>query len=397
MTNFVFISPHFPEHYWRFCRALKDAGVRVLGIADTPWEHLLPQLRDALDDYYQVPSLEDGEAVLRAVGWFTHRWGKIDWLESNNEYWLVQDAWLRTMFHITTGPQAGQMDLYKRKSAMKSGYQRAGVPAASWRVATTLADAEAFADEVGYPLVAKPDSGVGASDTYRLRNRAELAAFFTKLPIQPYILEQYVFGTICSYDALVNSRGEPLYETGNITPFSLIDVVNEELDSVYMIVPELPDDLKDAGRRTVKAFGAKSRLVHFEFFRLDRDQTGLGKKGDIVALEVNMRPSGGFTPDMINYSGSVDIHRLWADMVAHDAIRLDARRKTYYCVFVGRRDGKPYKHTHQAVIEAYGHRLVMQERLPQVLSNTMGNAMYLARCINREEADAFIDYVRERA
>ena len=119
MLNFVFISPHFPSNYYLFCRALKNNGVNVLGIADTHYDNLSPELKEALSDYYQVPSLEDGDAVLRAVAWFTHKWGKIDWLESNNEYWLIQDAWLRTMFHIDTGPMLNDMEKFKRKSQMK--------------------------------------------------------------------------------------------------------------------------------------------------------------------------------------------------------------------------------------------------------------------------------------
>ena len=43
----------------------------------------------------------------------------------------------------------------------------------------------------------------------------------------------------------------------------------------------------------------KSRFVHFEFFRLTQDQEGMGKQGDIVALEVNMRPAGGYTPGLV--------------------------------------------------------------------------------------------------
>ncbi|NLZ88454.1 MAG: carbamoylphosphate synthase large subunit, partial [Clostridiales bacterium] len=258
MTNFVFISPHFPTNYWQFCRALKDTGVNVLGIADMPYDQLPAHVQGALTDYYHVPSLEDGDAVLKAVGWFTHRWGKIDWLESNNEYWLEQDAWLRTMFHITTGPQMEQMELYKRKSAMKEGYRRAGVPVAKWRLADTLAQAQAFAEQVGYPIVAKPDTGVGASNMYRIQDENDLRAFFAKKPLIPYILEQYVNGGICSYDALIDSQGNPLYETGNLTSGSLMDVVNHQLDSVFMIVPEVAEDLREIGRRTVKAFNVKS-------------------------------------------------------------------------------------------------------------------------------------------
>ena len=32
MKNFVFISPNFPLTYWKFCRELKNNGMRVLGI-----------------------------------------------------------------------------------------------------------------------------------------------------------------------------------------------------------------------------------------------------------------------------------------------------------------------------------------------------------------------------
>lgn len=215
--NFVFISPHFPSHYWRFCAALKENGINVLSIADTPYEHLLPELRDALTDYYQVHSLEDGNAILRAIGWFINRHGAIDWIESNNEHWLAQDAWLRTMFNVRTGPQLAVMESYKKKSAMKAIYHKAGIKTAAYIMAENIDKALDFAAKYGYPLVAKPDVGVGANDTFRLRDEQDLRKFFAKLPLTPYIIEQFVHGEICSYDALVGQQGQPLYETGNIT------------------------------------------------------------------------------------------------------------------------------------------------------------------------------------
>ena len=84
---------------------------------------------------------------------------------------------------------------------------------------------------------------------------------------------------------------------------SIMDIVNNKADAYFYIEKQLPDDVRDAGRRCVKAFDVKSRFIHFEFFRLTKDQEGLGKKGSIVALEVNMRPCGGFTPDMMNFAG----------------------------------------------------------------------------------------------
>lgn len=394
--NFVFISPHFPAHYWRFCAALKRNGANVLGVADVQYEQLLPELKANLSDYYQVGSLQDGDAVLRALGWFTHRWGKIDWIESNNEYWLAQDAWLREMFHVTTGPLPAQMDSYKRKSRMKAVYHQAGIKTALIQEAETLEKALSFAEEVGYPLIAKPDVGVGANDTFRIGGEAALRAFFARLPLRPYVLEQYVNGEICSYDALINAAGQPLYETGNLTLVSVMDVVNEKTESVYMIVPELAEDLLMAGRRAVEAFGVRSRLVHFEFFRLKENQKDLGRKDDLLGLEVNMRPSGGFTPDMINYAGSVDIHRLWADMVCHDRVWLDEHRRRYFCVFVGRQDVRAYVHTHEDLMSEWGHRIMLQDRMPEALSGAMGNQIYLAQCISRAEADDFIEYACRR-
>lgn len=394
--NFVFISPHFPSHYWRFCAALKERGVRVLGIADVPFEALLPELQGSLDDYYQVDSLEDGEAVLRGIGWFISRHGAIDWIESNNEHWLAQDAWLRTMFNVGSGPKLDKMDSYKRKSTMKAVYAQAGIKTAPFILAGQLDDALAFAKSAGYPIVAKPDVGVGANDTFRLENEEDLRAFFHKLPLRPYMLEQYVHGEICSYDALIGSRGQPLYETGNLTRVSVMDVVNEKTESIYMIVPELAQDLARLGRLAVEAFGVRSRLVHLEFFRLDRNQKGLGKKGDLIGLEVNMRPSGGFTPDMINYAGSVDIHRLWAEMVSQDWVHLGPDRRKFFAVFVGRQDVRSYRYNHEDLLREWGHRLRHAERMPEALSGAMGNQAYIAQCINREEAEEFIAYACER-
>jgi len=99
---------------------------------------------------------------------------------------------------------------------------------------------------------------------------------------------------------------------------------------------------------------------------------------------------------MINYAGSVDIHRLWADMVCHDRVWLDERRRKYFCVFVGRQDVRAYAHSHEDLLNEWGHRVVLQDRMPEALSGAMGNQVYLAQCISRAEADSFIEYACRR-
>ena len=167
--NFVYISPQFPKTNCEFCDRLKQNGVNVLGIADMEYDQLDQKLKDSLTEYYKVSNLENYDEVLKAVAFFTHKYGKIDWLESNNEHWLVQDAKLRSDFNITTGIKADKIANIKEKSKMKKAYKKAEIPFADFSLVTTLAKAKKFIDKVGYPVVAKPDNGVGASDTHKIK------------------------------------------------------------------------------------------------------------------------------------------------------------------------------------------------------------------------------------
>ena len=390
MKNVVFISPNFPTNYWQFCRELRNNGLNVLGVGDQPYDDLKPELRASLTEYYKVSNLENYDEVYRAVAFFIHKYGRIDWLESNNEYWLEKDAALRTDFHITSGFQTEDMPRIKYKSKMKKFYQKAGIPTARYHLVTDdIKKCRAFIKKVGYPVVVKPDNGVGAAATYKLKTDEDLVAFMAARPEGvPYIMEEFVNAEVNSYDAIIDSNGEPIFETGNVTPMSVMDIVNNNDNSIYYIVKDLPEDTREAGRATVKSFGVKSRFVHFEFFRLTQDQEGLGKKGQVIALEVNMRPSGGFTPDMINFARSTNVYKIWADMIAYDST-LMSEGEHQYCAFAGRRDGKDFKLDHEALMAKYGGHMRMVDRIPEALSGAMADQMYIATFSTREELDAF--------
>ena len=394
--NFVFISPQFPKSYWNFCDRLYRNGVNVLGIGDSPFEEIPQELKHCLTEYYRVDSLADYDQMVRAMGFFTFHYGKIDWVESNNEYWLEMDAQLRTDFNITTGAQNDFIDRIKYKSRMKESYRVANVPVARYHMVDTIDNARKFIAEVGWPVIVKPDNGCGAEATYKLKNERDLEKFYTNLPAEPYIMEEFINGTIVSFDGVADSHCVPLFYTSNYFPTPIMDIVNTGGDLAYWVQKEVPPALKDVGFRTIKAFGAKSRFFHCEFFRLNEDKPGLGKKGDYVALEVNMRPAGGYTPDMINFANSVDCYQIWADMVCYDEVRhqkLDGPK--WYCVYAGRRDGKQYKHTHQQILDRYGAQMKMCDRMPDALAMDMGNQMYVVNLRTVSEREAFIRYVQE--
>ena len=396
MKNFVFISPNFPTNYWLFCRELKNNGLNVLGIGDQPYDQLSDELKASLNEYYKVGSLENYEEVYRAVAFFIFKYGRIDWLESNNEYWLEQDARLRTDFHITSGFQSSDMNIIKYKSKMKDFYEKAGIPAARYHLVDDWDGCLAFINEVGYPVITKPDNGVGASDTHKIDNEDDLRHFFeTKEADVVYIMEEFVFARVDSYDAIIDAQGNPIFESGTVSPISIMDIVNNDDNAIYHVVKEVPEDLRRAGRAAVQSFGVKSRYIHFEFFRLTQDQQGLGKEGDVVALEVNMRPCGGCTPDMMNYAGSTNVYKIWADMIAFDHTDF-VDGKHGFCAFAGRRDGRAFALSEDEIYQKYAAHIKTSERVPDALASTMGNYMYLAVFDTEEEMNAFYhDVIRE--
>ena len=156
----------------------------------------------------------------------------------------------------------------------------------------------------------------------------------------------------------------------------------------------MPEGLRALGRKTVKAFGVDRRFVHLEFFRLTKGRKGLGGVGDFVALEVNMRPAGGYTPDMMNFAHSTDVYKIYADMVCFDERRHPTSPEQFYCVYASRKDGHDYAHTHEEIMERYGADMVMQEEMPQITWPQMGRYMYTAKLKSLDDAQAFVDFVQ---
>ena len=172
---------------------------------------------------------------------------------------------------------------------------------------------------------------------------------------------------------------------GEVKVFPTTDDPERFLDLEYVFLEQ----------RTVKAFGIWNRFVHLEFFRLDGDREGLGKKGDFVALEVNMRPAGGYTPDMINFAHSTDVYKIWADMVAFGESRTQQGHQQY-CAFASRRDIYHYVHSHEEVLSRYGDRIVMCERMPELFSAAMGQQMYTVKLQTMEEVNDFVKFVHDK-
>lgn len=396
IVNFIFISPNFPHTYWQFCDRLRKNGVNVFGIGDAPYDILEESLKNSLIEYYKVPSLENYQDVYDAVKFFAEKYGKIDWIESNNEYWLEQDARLRSDFNIITGINIQEITSWKHKSFMNKIYKNAGIPVANQHSVTTLADAKDFISKVGYPVILKPDVGVGAANTWKIHNDFELEKFYNEKPDVPYVIEEFIVGNVCSYDAIVDSNSNPLFESMTVWPPSIADIVNKGLDLSYYTTTKMSEKLQILGRKALKAFNVKSRFVHLEFFCLTEPHKNIGEIGDFAALEVNMRPAGGYTPDMMNFAHSTDVYQIWADMITCDRRILPDCNKHSYCVYASRKNHHKYCHSHEEILKYYGNQIVMCECMPELMWETMGCQMYTALITDEKDVKTFIDFVHKK-
>lgn len=396
--NVIFISPHFPLHFYHFCDRLKRLGVNVLGIGDAPYDSIGWSCQDSLTEYYYVKSLEDYEEVYRAAAFFIFKYGRIDYIDSQNEYWLELEARLRTDFHITSGFQTSDMEAVKRKSEMKKGYQTANVKTARFHLVTDKESSLAFIRQVGYPVIVKPDNGVGASNTWKLNSDEEFFEFYRTKPDILFIMEEFIPGHVETFDGITNGNCDILFCTGQVMEQTPMDMLLGSGENVSYTQNVQATDLYDIGSRVVKAFNTRYRFFHFEFFRLDEDKAGLGKKGDILGLEVNMRAPGGYIPDKMNYAYDVDVYQIWAESLVYNENRSFKNYSfKYYVTHFGRSDQADYLHSPEDIRKNYAGRLLLEKEPPKSISGGMGSHIFLLRSASREELNEQAEYILKHA
>lgn len=386
--NFVMISPHFPANFQPFAERLREQGFNTLGIADTPYEQLSEGLRRSLTEYYRVENMEDYEQVYRAVGYFAHKYGRIDRIESHNEYWLELDAKLRTDFNVF-GYKSDDMLSIKTKSAMKEIFRKAGLKVAQGRVFKDDEDARKLAKQLKFPVIIKPNSGVGASDTYKIKSADELEAFFGyKNPQVEYIMEEFIDGDIITFDGLTDHEGNIVFSAGLEYSEVVLDTVAQDNDMFYYVPREISDELVQLGKKCVQAFNVRERFFHFEFFRVK-------KTGELLPLEINCRPPGGLTIDMWNYANDFDVFREYANIVRENKFYTDIQHP-WNVVYISRKANKNYANSIQAVCEKYPHNIISVQHVPGVFAKIMGEEGILARTETLEQMREIAQFAQQK-
>ena len=92
-------------------------------------------------------------------------------------------------------------------------------------------------------------------------------------------------------------------------------------------------------------------------------------------------------------------------MVAFDERRKGAGEQ-YFCAYASRRDCYNYVHSHEEIFARYGAGLFsetdkalglcMVQRMPDALSDALGNQVFMARFANRKDLQPFFEFICER-
>lgn len=382
--NFIFLSPHFPPNYYHFIDRLRSLGVSTFGIADEPHNQLRSELSTSLVEYYRTNNMDNYDELVRACGYITYKYGKIDRIESMNEHWLEPEARLRTDFNVP-GIKINDIPKIKRKSYMKEAFQNAGVNFAPGRICQNIKEAKRLSQEIGYPIIAKPDIGVGANGTYKINNKHDLDIFFAEKPHVDYIFEKFIEGQIVTFDGLTDQDGKVVFYTSHVYGCGVMEAVNNNKNVYYYSVRKVPKDIRFAGLKLIDEFNVQERFFHFEFFRQ-------ASTGELIAIEVNMRPPGGMTTDMFNFANDMDIYYEWAQVVTSNRFSAKYNRK-YYCAFIGRKNNREYKFTHDQFLNRYGGSVCFHDEMRGVFANAMGDYGYLVRSFTLSEIMKMVHFL----
>lgn len=385
--NYLLVSPNFPISQEFFAKELKEKGINVLGVGSESYDALSQTLKDNLIEYFRVNDLEDYEEVFRAVAFLTYKHGKIDRIESNNEYWLELDARLREDFNVY-GVKPKQLEFTKYKSKMKTMFKEAGARVAKGYAANNKEELNGILKKLELPLIAKPDNGVGSANTYKLLTQRDVEEFINEWNEKvSYFFEEFVEnGVLCTYDGLINQHGDIVFETSFIYTQPTLDLVNNGLDYANIIEPNIDPKLKELGQRIVYKFGMRERFFHIEFFRLP--------DGEYIALEYNNRIAGGTCIDLYNYSYNISLYEIYADVVLDKKIKDIVTNK--YTLSLSRRNRYQYKNSLEDIKAKYSYSIRMITTVPEVFSAAMGNTIIIISVENKEQITEVMNYVHEK-
>ena len=320
--HIVFVEPRFPGNQKQFVRALAEIGATVTAIGEGSKDSLDHELKHWLTHYEEVSNVTDEDQVLRAVRFIQGR-KPVDRLEAVVEAHIMPTARVREAAGIP-GTSVRTAFLCRDKPAMKEVLRAGGVPCAQSTGVSTAAEAHAFAEQVGYPLILKPRDGAGASGATRVDSGAELdAALATFGGGRSIAIEEFIEGHEGFYDTLT-INGTIAHDFVTHYYPNVLEAMRTRWISPQFITTNRVEtvdayqQLKVLGAKVVQLLGIETSATHMEWF--------FGPKG-LKFSEIGCRPPGVRAWDLYNVANDLDLYREWAMAICAGRTQQTASRR----------------------------------------------------------------------
>ena len=132
------------------------------------------------------------------------------------------------------------------------------------------------------------------------------------------------------------------------------------------------------------AFKITERFFHFEFFR--------AKDKKLYALELNCRPPGGPSIDLMNHAHQIDLFKAYAVLVKENHF-IYGNDCPYNSVYVSRRKGPEYLHSVADVKTKYAAELKDYQEVPAGFADIMGDIGFIFNTKTVEQLKEISAYV----
>ncbi len=331
MPHVALVAPHFLENTNRSVSAFAEVeGVTLSVISEDP-EHALPAaLRGRVAGHHQVRSVNDPAQLAAAIVSLRRRVGPIDRLTGALEQLQLPMAEARQLADLP-GMRPDIARRFRDKDLMKEVLRAHGVPVAASQLVTTMPELRAFIDAVGFPIIVKPQAGVGSRGTHRVETQADLDALIrlgqgptVERPLQA---EQFIRAREFTCET-VSIHGKPVWRSGTRYFPSPLEVLETPWVQYCVILPreiEAPwtefDPINAAALEAL--FGDQPRvtgtaLTHMEWFLADG--------GKMYVSEVGARPPGVQIMPLNSLAHEIDMMRAWAELISFDRFTPPTRK-----------------------------------------------------------------------
>lgn len=396
----IFLAPHFPAGQRRFLRALKQVGARVTGIVDSPIERIDHEVLNLLDAAEVVQSVTSEEQVYQAVRRIQQRGPWVHKLEATIEAHVLCAAAVRERTGIPGTPYE-VVDRCRDKVLMKTWLKEKGIPSAAHRGIGTLAEAKAFVEEVGYPVIIKPRAGAGASGTYRIDDAKELTAVAKELGMDKrkveVAIEEFVVGHEGFYDT-ITIDGKVVMDFAshyfpNVLPAMRDGSISPMILATNRIDLQSYSELREFGQKVVTGLELGSSATHMEWF--------FGPKG-LRFSEIGARPPGVNFWDVYAAANEFDIYTEWARAMCYGDVHHHPNRRFTGALMAIRPTAQGHVKGYSGMDEVQRRfgPMIIKAHLPAVGSRTqpieagyLANAWIMARHYDFDACKAMMEEI----